>query len=240
MALIDVRGVSKSYQMGEFEVPVLSGVDLAIERGEFVTLYGPSGSGKTTLLNILAGIDAADEGHVVVDGLDLRTARDRALTAYRRQAVGYVFQFYNLVPTLTALENVALALELQGKPGDQAAVEALEAVGLGDKLDRFPSQLSGGEQQRVAIARALVKDPIVLAGDEPTGNLDAKTSVGIIDLLVRLNKERGLTVLLATHDPGLASRHTRVIELLDGRLVNVEDARQLLGGEVATEQSEAA
>ncbi len=216
MPLIEVRGVKKAYKMGDVRVEVLSGIDLDVEAGEFVTLYGPSGSGKTTLLNIIAGIDRADEGTVRVGDVDVTGYGPRRLTAYRRDAVGYVFQFYNLVPTLTALENIALALELQGKPDEGRSKGVLDQVGMSDKANRFPSQLSGGEQQRIAIARALVKAPLLLAGDEPTGNLDARTSRDVMALLHALNKQ-GMTILLATHDPTLGG-DARVMELKDGRL----------------------
>ncbi len=224
MALIEVHDLRKGYAMGDLRTEVLRGVELAVEPGEFVTLYGPSGSGKTTLLNIIAGVDAADAGTVHVDGLEVTAANQRALTEYRRDNVGYIFQFYNLIPTLTALENVSLALELGGVRDGARSQEALAQVGLGDKGHRFPAQLSGGEQQRVAIARALVKRPTVVAGDEPTGNLDAETSRDIIDLLHRLNEDHGLTILLATHDPELAGRGARVMELRDGVLHHLHGA----------------
>ncbi len=216
MPLIEARGIQKAYAMGDVTVDVLSGIDLEVDAGEFVTLYGPSGSGKTTLLNIIAGIDRADAGSVRVGDLEVTAASARQLATYRRDAVGYVFQFYNLVPTLTALENVELALELQSRKDLGEAAAVLEQVGLADKANRFPSQLSGGEQQRVAVARALVKRPLLLAGDEPTGNLDATTSQGVIDLLRGLNAE-GMTILLATHDPTLGGA-ARVLELRDGKL----------------------
>ncbi len=216
MPLIEVRGIEKAYTMGDVRVEVLSGIDLDVDAGEFVTLYGPSGSGKTTLLNIIAGIDTADAGSVRVGDVEVTKASARQLAAYRRDAVGYVFQFYNLVPTLTAVENVALALELQSRKDTGEAQAVLEQVGLADKANRFPSQLSGGEQQRVAVARALVKRPLLLAGDEPTGNLDARTSRGVIDMLHTLNAQ-GMTILLATHDPTLGGA-ARVLELRDGKL----------------------
>ncbi len=218
MALIEVHELCKGYATGELRTEVLQGIELEVAAGEFVTLYGPSGSGKTTLLNIMAGVDAADSGSVQEDGLEVTAADERQLTTYRRDRVGYIFQFYNLIPTLTAHENVSLALELRGDRDAGRSQKALDEVGLGDKGHRFPAQLSGGEQQRVAIARALVKEPQLVAGDEPTGNLDAHTSADIIELLHRLNQERGLTIVLATHDPELAGRGARVMELRDGLL----------------------
>lgn len=218
MPLIEVHGLKKGYQMGDVHIDVLQNVELVVEPGEFIILYGPSGSGKTTLLNVIAGIDGVDAGTVHVGELDVAAASVTQLTQYRREAVGYIFQFYNLVPSLTALENVAIALELLGIRDDSRARKAMADVGLAGKEDRFPSQLSGGEQQRVAIARALVKRPALVAGDEPTGNLDAATSTGVIDLLRDLNRNTGLTVIVATHDPTLAALGTRVVRIENGAL----------------------
>ena len=211
------RGISKVYRVGEIEVHALRDVDLDLHRGEFVVLLGPSGSGKSTLLNILGGLDVPTRGRVSFLGHDLSSGDDRALTTFRREHVGFVFQFYNLIPSLTARENVALVTEIAPHPLDPA--EALERVGLGDRIDHFPAQLSGGEQQRVAIARAFVTRPDVLFADEPTGNLDAATGARVVDLLFGLNREAGATLVLVTHDRALADRCGRVIRLDAGRVV---------------------
>lgn len=218
MSVIRLEHVSKRYIMGEIVVPVLRDVNLKIDSGEFIGLFGPSGSGKTTLLNLIAGIDRPTEGRIVVDSKDITTMNDRDLTIYRRTCVGYIFQFYNLIPTLTALENVELALELKGEDDGERAKKLLRIVGLSGKEDRFPSQLSGGEQQRVAIARAVVKEPLILVGDEPTGNLDSRTSMRIISLLKRLNTEMGITILIATHDLSYRRVVGRVLRLDGGRV----------------------
>jgi putative ABC transport system ATP-binding protein len=193
-------------------------VDLEVRRGELVVLLGPSGSGKTTLLNVVGGIDAATSGSVLVDGTDLATLDAAGRTAFRRDHVGFVFQFFNLIPTLTALENVRLIAEISGRDGDDSR-GALEAVGLGHRLDNFPAGLSGGEQQRVAVARAVAKAPPLLLGDEPTGALDLETGRTVLDLLRRLNRDRGITMLLVTHSSVIAEMADRVLHLRDGRIV---------------------
>jgi len=206
--------------MGEVEVRALADLALDILEGEFIVLLGPSGSGKSTLLNILGGLDTATSGQVLYRGQDLTRADDRALTEYRRHHVGFVFQFYNLIPSLTARENVALVTEIADEPMDPA--EALELVGLGDRLDHFPAQLSGGEQQRVAVARAVAKRPDLLLCDEPTGALDFTTGVRVLEVLERVNRDLGTTTVIITHNAPIAAMGRRVITLADGLVANVE------------------
>ncbi|HSM50669.1 MAG TPA: ABC transporter ATP-binding protein [Thermoanaerobaculia bacterium] len=215
------QGITRRYRLGETLVEALRGVDLAIARGELVTVAGPSGSGKSTLLHLLGGLDEPDEGRVLVDGVDLAALRDRERTLLRRRQLGFVFQTFNLVPVLTALENVEYPLLLDGRPAAERrrrAADALAAVGLSERLGHRPDQLSGGERQRVAIARAIVHEPLALLADEPTGNLDSATAAEILDLLVGLCRERGTTVVVATHDPALVARAPRRIALHDGRV----------------------
>ena len=209
-------GITKVYRMGEVEVHALRGVDLRIWDGDFVVILGPSGSGKSTLLNVLGGLDAPSAGVVRYREHDLAHADDRALTAYRREHVGFVFQFYNLVPSLTARENVALAAEIAPHP--VPAEEALERVGLSQRMDHFPSQLSGGEQQRVAIARAIAKRPDVLLCDEPTGALDAATGRSVLEVLDRVNRDLGTTVAVITHNASIGGMADRVVRMADGRI----------------------
>ena len=213
---VTLKDVKKIYQMGEVEIMAAAGIDFEIKKGEFAVVVGPSGAGKTTVLNILGGMDTASEGQVLVDGQDIATYSTKQLTAYRRDDIGFVFQFYNLIPNLTALENVELALQICKNPMD--AKEVLEEVGLGDRLDNFPAQLSGGEQQRVAIARALVNHPVLLLADEPTGNLDPVTAKEIMELLSEINKS-GTTVLVVTHNKELVNEMgKRVILIEDGHV----------------------
>jgi putative ABC transport system ATP-binding protein len=219
--LVDIVGISKSYRMGELMVNALKDVSLRIDGGEFVVALGPSGSGKTTLLNLIGGIDAVNAGHIVINGTDITTLDDRLLTDFRRHNFGYVFQFFNLIPTLTARENVDFAAELVNHPAD--SLEMLATVGLKDRADHFPSELSGGEQQRVAIARALVKDPPILLCDEPTGELDYETGKNILGTIRRLSREKGKTVLLVTHNSAIGGIADRVIRMRSGNLV--EDKR---------------
>jgi putative ABC transport system ATP-binding protein len=209
-------GLTKTYRMGDVEVHALRGVDLSLARGEFVVLLGPSGSGKSTLLNILGGLDVPTSGEVWYCDHRLDGADEAALTRFRREHVGFVFQFYNLLPSLTALENVELVTEIAKQP--MPAAEALARVGLRERLDHFPSQLSGGEQQRVAIARAIAKRPDVLLCDEPTGALDAATGVHVLDALDAVNRELGTTVLVITHNADIARLAHRVLQLGDGRI----------------------
>jgi putative ABC transport system ATP-binding protein len=217
--VFELRSVSKVYRMGEVEVWALRGVDLEICEGELVVLLGPSGSGKSTLLNIVGGLDAPSSGAVRYRDHDLARTDDALLTRYRRDHVGFVFQFYNLVPSLTARENVALAGELVAAP--LGAEEALARVGLSQRLDAFPAQLSGGEQQRVAIARAIVKRPEVLLCDEPTGALDAATGRAVLEALQEVNRALATTTVIITHNAAIAGMADRVVALADGRIREV-------------------
>ena len=216
-----LKDVKKRYRMGEVEIMAADGIDFQIERGEFAVVVGPSGAGKTTVLNILGGMDTASEGEVLVDGQDITAYSQRRLTAYRRDDIGFVFQFYNLIPNLTALENVELALQICKNPMD--AREVLEEVGLGERLDNFPAQLSGGEQQRVSIARALAKNPKILLCDEPTGALDKRTGTQIMELLHSVVKENGIMLLLVTHDPDIADTCDTIFEMDGGRITYAEN-----------------
>jgi putative ABC transport system ATP-binding protein len=227
--VFEARGVEKIYRMGEVDVTALRGVDFDLYAGELVVVLGPSGSGKSTLLNVLGGLDAATAGHVRWRDLDLSRADDAVLTRYRRDHVGFVFQFYNLVPSLTARENVALAAEIARNP--MPADEALSRVGLADRLDHFPSQLSGGEQQRVAIARAVVKRPEVLLCDEPTGALDVATGRLVLEALVGVNRDLGTTTVLITHNAAIAGLADRVFHVRDGHILRVETHDQRLSPE---------
>jgi putative ABC transport system ATP-binding protein len=215
-AVFQARGITKIYRMGEVEVQALRGVDLELFPSEFVVLLGPSGSGKSTLLNILGGLDVPTAGTVRYQNQDLSAEDDTLLTRYRRQHVGFVFQFYNLIPSLTARENVALITEIAANP--MTPEEALRLVGLGERMNHFPSQMSGGEQQRVAIARAIAKRPDVLLCDEPTGALDVKTGVVVLEVIARVNCELGTTTVVITHNAVIAGMADRVITLSDGRI----------------------
>jgi putative ABC transport system ATP-binding protein len=215
--IFSAQGLTKVYHMGEVTVQALRGVDLSLSAGELVVLLGPSGSGKSTLLNILGGLDTATSGTVRYRDLDLSRAGDKELTNYRRYHVGFVFQFYNLISSLTARENVAAVTEIARAP--MRPEEALELVGLGQRLDHFPAQLSGGEQQRVAIARAIAKNPAVLLCDEPTGALDSQTGVVVLEALEKVNRELGTLTVLITHNAGIADMADRVIRVFDGRIV---------------------
>jgi putative ABC transport system ATP-binding protein len=210
-------GLTKSYRMGDVEVRALRGIDLELGTGELVVLLGASGSGKSTLLNILGGLDVPSAGRIVYRGRDLTSARERARTAYRRDHVGFVFQFYNLIPSLTARENVAIVTDLAHHP--LTPEQALEIVGLSHRLDHYPAQLSGGEQQRVAIARAIAKRPAVLLCDEPTGALDVETGKIVLDAIVRVNRELGSTTVVITHNAAIGAMADRVLQLADGRVV---------------------
>jgi len=217
--VIELADVDLTLGEGAARVHVLKGVSLSIAQGETVSLLGPSGSGKSTLLMTLAGLERPDSGSVKVDGRDLGALSEDALARFRGEKIGVVFQSFQLIPTMTALENVAVPLELAGKPDafDRAAAE-LEAVGLGSRLSHYPAQLSGGEQQRVALARALAPDPLIVAADEPTGNLDSETGASVIDLIFAQQKRRGATLVLVTHDPSLAARCGRRVRLRSGRI----------------------
>ena len=223
--LIRLRNVTKTYPMGEVEVHALRGLNLDVPEGQFVVLLGPSGSGKTTTLNLIGGLDRPTQGEVIVDGEDIAQLDDRRLTRYRAGKVGFVFQFFNLIPTLTAAENIAFALELVTR--DRTAVrrrteELLALVGLSDRADHFPSQLSGGEQQRVAIARALANHPAILLADEPTGNLDVETGRQVLQALRDLNQQEGVTVVLVTHNTAIAPMADRVVRLHSGTVASDE------------------
>jgi putative ABC transport system ATP-binding protein len=219
-AVFSARGISKVYRVGDLEVHALRAVDLDLYRGEFVVLLGPSGSGKSTLLNILGGLDVPTSGSVRFLDHDLSTIDERELTRFRREHVGFVFQFYNLIPSLTARENVALVTDIASAPLDPA--EALRLVGLGDRIDHFPAQLSGGEQQRVAIARAVAKRPDVLLCDEPTGALDFETGVRVLEVLERTNRELGTLTAVITHNAAIAAMADRVIRLRSGQIATIE------------------
>jgi len=227
-----VRALTKTYRMGEAEVHALRGVDLEVFAGEFIVLLGPSGSGKSTLLNILGGLDLPTAGTVRFMQHDLSGADEAALTRYRREHVGFVFQFYNLIPSLTARENVALVTDIAAAP--MPAAEALGWVGLGERLDHFPSQLSGGEQQRVAIARAVAKRPQVLLCDEPTGALDYETGKLVLEVIARINAELGTTAMVITHNAAISGMADRVLRLGNGRVVGEEKpARKLTPAEIS-------
>jgi putative ABC transport system ATP-binding protein len=226
-AVFAAEGVTKVYQMGEVEVHALRGVDLELFESEFVVLLGPSGSGKSTLLNILGGLDVPTDGIVRYRGDEITAFDDAALTRYRREHVGFVFQFYNLIPSLTARENVALVTEIADDPIEPK--EALELVGLGDRVDHFPAQLSGGEQQRVAIARAIAKQPDVLLCDEPTGALDVHTGVVVLEVIDRINRELGTTTAVITHNAAISEMSNRVITMRDGRIDGVRTIEHRVG-----------
>ena len=217
---VKLENVRKIYQMGEVEIRAVDGIDFEIGKGEFVVIVGPSGAGKTTVLNILGGMDTATSGKVLVDGNDVAQYTNRQLIGYRREDIGFVFQFYNLVPNLTALENVELALQICKEPLDAKTV--LEEVGLGERLNNFPAQLSGGEQQRVSIARELAKNPKLLLCDEPTGALDYNTGKAILKLLQDTCRNKGMTVIVITHNSALAPMADRVIHIKNGRVESME------------------
>jgi putative ABC transport system ATP-binding protein len=218
---ITIQGLKRHFTLGNTVVRALDGVDLAIERGELLCLMGPSGSGKTTLLNVMGGLDKPDGGSVVVEGRDISTFDQNTLAAYRRKQVGLIFQSFNLIPTMTALQNVEYPMIFAGVPPArrrEQALETLDQLGLGDRTEHKPTELSGGQQQRVAIARALVNHPKILLGDEPTGNLDSKTGEDIMNLLQELNRQ-GQTMVLVSHDPRVSEYATRTIHMLDGLVV---------------------
>lgn len=219
MSFVRFENVGKVYQTGEVSITALSEVDFTVEKGEICVIVGPSGAGKTTLLNILGGMDSATSGHVILDGTDIAGFNEKQLTTYRRYDVGFVFQFYNLVPNLTALENVELANLVSKNPRD--AKEVLVSVGLGDRLANFPAQLSGGEQQRVAIARALAKNPKLLLCDEPTGALDYNTGKQILQLLQDASRKDGMTVIIITHNSALTAMADRVVTIKNGTVGSV-------------------
>jgi len=217
--VLRAQGVTKVYTSGEVEVHALRGVDLTLDAGELIVLVGPSGSGKSTLLNILGGLDTPTDGHVFFRDTELTSGDDALLTRYRRRHVGFVFQFYNLIPSLTARENVALVTEIADHP--MPTDDALALVGLGSRMDHFPAQLSGGEQQRVAIARAIAKQPELLLCDEPTGALDSATGVLVLEAIEQVNRELGTATALITHNAGISDMADRVLSFSDGRIADV-------------------
>lgn len=217
---VQLKDVYKIYQMGEVEIRAVDGINFSVDKGEFVVIVGPSGAGKTTVLNILGGMDTVTRGQVLVDGKDVASYSQRQLTGYRRDDIGFVFQFYNLIPNLTALENVELASQICKHP--LGAKQVLEEVGLGHRLKNFPAQLSGGEQQRVSIARALAKNPKLLLCDEPTGALDYQTGKAILKLLQDMCRERGMTVIVITHNSAIAPMADRVIQIKNGKVASMK------------------
>lgn len=228
--VVEIAGVTKEFRRGQNVIPVLMGIELVVEKGGYMALMGPSGSGKSTLLNLIAGLDRPTSGKVVVCGQDLSQSSDGELARWRSRHIGFIFQLYNLIPVLTAYENVELPLtltHLSRRERDEHVRTALEVVGLSDRLNHYPRQLSGGQEQRVAIARAIATDPTLLVADEPTGDLDAKSAAEILDLLNRLNTEFEKTIVMVTHDPHAAARAKQLVHLEKGVLVgNVEVAKE--------------
>ncbi len=236
--IVEARSVVKAYETGSIRVEALRGVDLALHPGEMVTIMGPSGCGKTTLLNCLSGLDAIDSGEILIDGVPLSAMSDRQRTDYRARRMGFVFQFYNLMPVLSAAENVELPLLVARVPSAEArrrSLAALDLVGLVSRAEHLPDELSGGERQRVTIARSLVNDPAIVWADEPTGDLDSENASEIVALMRRLNRERGLTFLIVTHDIAVGRRTDRIIRMLDGRIVEEEtlEVPHVLAGHAA-------
>jgi ABC-type lipoprotein export system ATPase subunit len=224
-SIVEARAVDKRYDTGKVEVHALRQVSFAVGRGEMVAIMGPSGSGKTTLLNCLSGLDGIDSGEVLIEGVALSTMSDEQRTDYRARRMGFIFQFYNLMPVLTAVENVELPLlvaRVSGKEARRRALEALELVGLGDRAAHVPDELSGGQRQRATIARALVNDPAIVWADEPTGDLDSENAQEIVALMRRLNRERGLTFLIVTHDISVGRSTDRIVRMVDGQIVDEE------------------
>jgi len=219
--VVEAIGLKKTYMLGKVPVEALRGINLKVEKGDFVAILGPSGSGKSTLLNMFGALDKPTEGKILIEGIDVSTLNDNQLADLRRN-VGFVFQFFNLIPRLSARENVELAMSIAGAGKNdrrKQAEQLLETVGLKDRMGHKPSELSGGEQQRVAIARALANDPKFLIMDEPTGNIDSKTAADIVELIKRLNEEHEATIILVTHDAGMAAKAKRTVQMLDGAIV---------------------
>jgi len=250
MAVLELSKVARIYRKGENEVRALDGVDLSIEAGEFLAIVGPSGSGKTTMLNILGCLDSPSSGRIVYDGTDLHGLDEKALSAYRRDRISFVFQSYNLIPVLTVRENVELPLVIEARAmGRKAglsdagikalALEMLEAVGLSDKADRFPRELSGGQEQRVAIARALVKKPLVVLADEPTANLDSRTAGEVLDLMRGINERMGTTFIFSTHDRLVMERARRIVTLHDGKIASDLAGNGASGSDTSSAQASA-
>jgi len=226
-AILEVREVKKSYRMGKVLVPALRGVSFNAEEGEFLTIFGPSGSGKSTLLHLMGGLDRPDEGEIVIDGSNILRLDDEKLAELRLTKIGFVFQFFNLLPRLTSLRNVELPLTIAGVPEKEAlkkAKETLKLVGLEARMNHRPSELSGGEQQRVAMARALINEPKIVLADEPTGNLDTKTGWEIVQLMKELNEKKGQTFVVVTHDPHIAETADRIVHIKDGLIERIEEA----------------
>lgn len=223
MSIVEAKGLSRVYGHGEAAVTALDAVSLSVDAGEFVAVMGPSGCGKSTLLNLMGGLDTPTSGSVLVDGRDIAVMNDNEVTSLRRQRIGFVFQFFNLIPVLNAIENVALPLVLDGMKAAEAnarAEKVLTEVGLGDRMKNRPDQLSGGQQQRVAVARALVSEPALILADEPTGNLDSRSSDEIASLLKQVSAEWGRAILMVTHDPRIAAHADRIVFMRDGRVVD--------------------
>jgi len=224
-AIVEARAVDKRYDTGEVEVHALRGVTLSVGRGEMVAIMGPSGSGKTTLLNCLSGLDRIDGGEVLIEGVSLGSMSDVARTDYRARRMGFIFQFYNLMPVLSAVENVELPLlvaRVSARDARRRALDALEMVGLADRAAHVPDELSGGQRQRATIARALVNDPAIVWADEPTGDLDSENAEEVVALMRRLNRERGLTFLIVTHDISIGRATDRIVRMVDGQIVDEE------------------
>jgi ABC-type lipoprotein export system ATPase subunit len=224
-AIVEARSVEKRYDTGEVQVAALRGISFSVHRGEMVAIMGPSGSGKTTLLNCLSGLDAIDGGDVLIEGVSLGSMSDDERTDYRAERMGFVFQFYNLMPVLSAVENVELPLLVSHTPAREArsrALQALEMVGLGERAAHVPEELSGGQRQRVTIARALVNDPAIVWADEPTGDLDSENAQEIVELMRDLNRSRGLTFLIVTHDISVGRATDRIVRMVDGQIVDEE------------------
>ncbi|MDR1525075.1 MAG: ABC transporter ATP-binding protein [Tannerella sp.] len=223
--VIETENLCKIFKDSAQEVCAVNDVSLSIGKGEFTAIVGPSGSGKTTLLNMIGGLDSPSSGRIFVDGRDISTLSERRMTEFRLHHIGFVFQAYNLIPVLTAKENVSFVMELQGRGKDEIerrACELLEAVGLGDRMDSRPAKLSGGQQQRVAVARALAPAPQFILADEPTANLDSKSAANLLDIMERLNVQEGVTFVFSTHDPRIMAKAKRIVTLEDGRIVNNE------------------
>lgn len=225
MAVIETNGITKIYNTDQVPVHALNGVDLTIDKGEFTAIVGPSGSGKTTLLNIIGGLDSPTEGRVVIQNTDLSTLSDRELIDFRLHHIGFVFQAYNLIPVLTAIENVSFIMQMQGRPNrecNETSTALLEEVGLAEKINKRPSELSGGQQQRVAVARALASKPDFVLADEPTANLDSVSTAELLDMMAELNDKEDMTFVFSTHDQRVIDRARRVVTLVDGRIDNDE------------------
>ena len=223
MKVIEVKNVHKIYKESEIEVHAVRGIDLSFEQGEFAAIVGPSGSGKTTFLNIVGGLDQATEGEIMVDGTDVSALKPSQLIDFRMKNIGFVFQSYNLIPVLTAKENVEFVMQLQGRSKaerDKRAIELLTAVGLGERIDARPAKLSGGQQQRVAVARALAAKPKFILADEPTANLDSKSTANLLDIMEKLNRDENITFVFSTHDQRVVDKARRVITVDDGKVVS--------------------